>query len=52
MDWSKWFVMDWQTAMGIAFTSVVIYFGLILYTRLVTRQQILICLTISENMSS
>ena len=34
MDWSKWFVMDWQTAMGIAFTSVVIYFGLILYTRL------------------
>lgn len=34
MDWSKWFSMDWQTAVAITITGVVIYFGLIFYTRM------------------
>ena len=34
MDWSKWFVMDWQEGVAIAITGIVLCFGLILFTRL------------------
>lgn len=34
MDWSKWFSMDWSQVGGIALSAIGIYFGLILFTRL------------------
>lgn len=34
MDWSKWFVMDWQEGVAIALSGIGVYFGLILFTRL------------------
>lgn len=34
MDWSKWFEMDWEHGVAIAVTGIVLYFGLILFTRL------------------
>lgn len=34
MDWSKWFSMDWSQVVGVALSAIGIYFGLILFTRL------------------
>lgn len=34
MDWSKWFSMDWSQVGAVALSAIGIYFGLILFTRL------------------
>lgn len=34
MEWSKWFAMDWNQVTGVILSAIGIYFGLIIFTRL------------------